>query len=993
MDIKKLERRNSSLDIIRIVAVFTVLSVHFFLNNGFYSEPVTGMGPLEGLFSFFSTGNYSDLHGPQMFIMVQMRILFGVCVPLFMILTGYLMSKKTLSKSYYKGIRKTLIIFVLATIACMMFKSIHENPSAKAAFYNFNLESMFNAINATGKYGLKNYILGTLDFTGANYSWYIEMYIGLFLIAPFLNLGYNKLKNKRQKQVLVATFLFLTMVPTIFNIFNFDTATWWMTPTENDTYQKLIPSFWMGIYPITFYYIGAYLREYGIKLKTKPTLILFLICQFLFGVFSFFRSYGTGFKSSSYVYWYGFGPTVLSTLLFVLLSRIKTKNWSPNVKIMLWKISDLALGIYLISYIFDQLIYEVLRKNVPVMVDRLPFYFITVPLCFLLSMGASFILNLLEKLVVFIYEKIKAFVQKQKSISDKLFWQDIFFAAMLVAGIIFSIWKSQYGFGGYDESFYHTIPKRLLSGDILFVDEWNLSQMSSILQLPFVWLYTTISGSTEGIVYAGRIFYIVIHAAACVLIYSRLRKFGYLAAVGSALFFIFTPYNIMSLSYDSMGLGLVTIAGVLIATADYNKKLMIILSGLAFAGAVLCCPYLAIAYILYAVCMGAHIMLKNKNTNFVLKSDMFSLRTFLFFTLGVGILAVIFLALVLPTAGFSGIFENLPYMLDDPQHVSMPFFTKIWKYFESFYNCHIFFKYALYAYGIMLIVLIFDRKRKLHRSLYLIVTTGIVIYTYILLLPTLHSTTYNSIMFPLLFIGITSYILCDNKPRELFAGLFVPGIIYSFCVHITSNQYFYIISMALAASNVASYIFLAQLIRDMKEKPDNITYAVWLKRFSFIFAAFMIFLQGAFQIGSKARHVFWDSEPKLLTAKIEEGPGAGIFTNEANAQSYKTIYDDFVSSYANKQDDNILILSQKTWLYLAAEDMPYGSFSAWLAEETPNTLSRLDSYYTVNPDKKPKYIYVPKDSKWDINQITSQAISQGYTVKETPQSIQFEKTT
>ena len=83
MDIKKLERRDSSLDIIRIVAAFTVLSVHFFLHNGFYSEIV------------------SIDKGPQMFIMVQMRTLFGVCVPLFMILTGYLMSQKTLSKAYY----------------------------------------------------------------------------------------------------------------------------------------------------------------------------------------------------------------------------------------------------------------------------------------------------------------------------------------------------------------------------------------------------------------------------------------------------------------------------------------------------------------------------------------------------------------------------------------------------------------------------------------------------------------------------------------------------------------------------------------------------------------------------------------------------------------------------------------------------------------------------------------------------------------------------
>lgn len=973
MDIKKLERRNSSLDIIRIVAAFTVLSVHFFLHNGFYSETV------------------SIDKGPQMFIMVQMRVLFGVCVPLFMILTGYLMSQKTLSKSYYKGIRKTLIIFVLATIACMIFKSIHETPAAKTAFYNFNFEAMFNAIKGTGKYDLKHYILGTLDFTGANYSWYIEMYIGLFLIAPFLNLGFNKLKNKRQRQILVATFVFLTVIPTVFNIFNFDTATWWMNPTENDTYQKLIPSFWMGIYPITYYYIGAYLRRYGIKMKTVPTLILFFISLFLLGVFSFFRSYGTTFKSSIYIYWYGFSPCVLATLLFVLLSRIKSEKWSPAVKTVLWKVSDLALGIYLMSFVFDSLIYEVLKKSVPVMVNRLPFYFICVPLCFLLSMVASFILNKLEQLIVFLYEKIKAYVITQKTLSAKLFWQDILFAVLILAGIIFYIWKAQFGFGGYDDAFYLTVPHRLLKGDALFVDEWHLSQMSGVLQLPFVWLYTTIAGSTAGIIYAMRIIYVVIHCAACVLIYTRLRKYGVLAAIGTALYFIFTPYDIMALSYNTMGLGLVTLTGVLIATANYKKKLQIIFSGVCFAGAVLCCPYLAVAYILYAVCMAVHIIMKNSNAKFVLKSEMFSPRTFLFFTLGVGIPAVLFLAIfILPKSGFSGVFENLPYMLKDPEHSNVSFISKFPKYFESIFNCHQFFKFAVFAYAIMMIVLIFDRKRKLHRSLYLLVTIGIVIYTYVLFLENLHSTTYNSIMFPMIFIGITSYILCDKKPREMFVSLFILGIIYSICVHVQSNQYFYIIAVALASSNVASYIFLSQLLREMKENPDNITYAVWLKRLSFVLVAFMIFLQGAFQLGAKSHHVFWEGEPDTLTSKIEQGPASGIYTNSGNADKYNRLYKDITEAYGDKEKANLLVLSQNTWLYLAA-DMDYGTFSAWLSGENSNALKRLEDYYTINPDKKPKYIFVPIDSKWDMNQIEQLARSQGYVMKQAENSYQFEK--
>ena len=176
MNYEKLKKRDSSLDILRIVAVFTVLSVHFFLHNGFYSQTI---------------------QGKPMYIAVVMRTLFSVCVPLFMLLTGYLMSKKELSKKYYSGIAKTLVVFVISTLACMIYKNI-----AQGEILNF-----------------KTFILGTLDFTGSNYSWYIEMYIGLFLLAPFLNLAYGKLKSKRQKQVLLITVVFLTPKRLKYNAF------------------------------------------------------------------------------------------------------------------------------------------------------------------------------------------------------------------------------------------------------------------------------------------------------------------------------------------------------------------------------------------------------------------------------------------------------------------------------------------------------------------------------------------------------------------------------------------------------------------------------------------------------------------------------------------------------------------------------------------------------------------------------------------------------
>lgn len=947
MDIKKLQSRNASMDIIRIVAAFTVLSVHFFLHNGFYSQIVEGV---------------------PMYIMVLMRTLFSVCVPLFMILTGYLMSHKTLSRKYYSGISKTLIIFVLATLACMIFKTVHDNEP----------------------FSLKSFILGTLDFTGANYSWYIEMYIGLFLLVPFLNLAYNKLKNKRQKQVLVLTLVFLTIIPTLFNIFNFDNPAWWSDPKSSDTFAKLVPSWWMGFYPIAYYFTGCYIREYGIKLKTRSMLVLFLLAILIFGTFNFYRSYGTTFKSGIYVYWYGFEPYILSVLLFVLLSRIKTDNMNEKVKFVLWKVSDLALGIYLISYIFDMLVYPVLNEKITTMTDRLPFYFVTVPIVFICSMLASAVLNIAAKYIQIFFKKLVEFIKTQRQRADKYKWQDYIFIALIAGGIIFAFWKCVFGFGGNDEAFYLTVPQRFNMGDALIKDEWHLSQLSGFLLMPFVWLFTTITGSTEGIILAARVLYIIFHATVSIVIYSRIRKYGYVSVFASVLYFIYTPYDIMAMSYNTMGLDFVTLAGVIMGTASYKKKLPLIVSGVAFAAAVLCCPYLAVAYILYGICVLIHTFIRNKETKFILKSELFAGKTFLFFSIGIFALAAVFLVFALTRVSIKEIFNYLPYLMTDPEHPQIALGTRFGMYFKSIYNCHSHFKIALFSYLVMIVVMIIDRKRKSHRSIYLIVTTAIVIFCYVLLLPQLTYSTYNAIMFPLIFIGITSYILCENKPKPLFASLFVLGIIYSFAICFSSNQYFYVISMVITASNIASYVFLAQLLREMKTTQDNIEYAVWVKRGSFLFVAFMIFLQGAFQITVKAEHCFWESgNTSNLTAQIKNGPAKGIYTNVNNCNTYEQIYSD-LQYYKNKQEDNILFLTSKTWCYLAV-DFPYGTLSAWISGEKPSSVERLKTYYRVNYEEIPKYIYIPKDSEWDFTNIYNDAGASGYSVEENDISYKLEK--
>ncbi|MBQ3417049.1 MAG: acyltransferase family protein [Ruminococcus sp.] len=992
MDLDALKRRNSTLDVIRIVALASVLSVHFFLHTGFYSQPYSGYsGPIESIVKAISEQNPDNLNGLWMFLTFMMRTLFGVCVPLFIMLSGYLMGKKTVSRSYYKGIRKTLIIFVLVSVVHFFFKAFREDALVKAAAASGGIDAIFKAFSESETLDFKHFIFGIFDYTHANYSWYIEMYIGLFLIIPFLNLGYNKLKTKRQKQVLVLSFVFISILPTLFNIYNFDSASWWLDPRTSDTYQKFLPAFWMGIYPIAYYYIGMYLREYGVKPKTKSLVGILCVSLLLGTLFNVYRSSGGGFITGSYNYWYGFIPCVLSVTLFALLLRIKSDNWNEKVRFGLWKISDLVVGAFLMSFVSDMLVYDVLKAKVPTFLQRIPYFFIVVPLSLILSLVFAFILDLAYRGIIKLYEIIKVFVIAQREKEHGYKWQDLLFIVLFAAVLIVMLWKVVYGFGGSDETFYLTIPHRLVMGDSLFTDEWNLSQLAGFLMMPFVWFYTTVFGGTEGIILGARILYIIVHSASAIIIYTRLRKRGYIALIGVILFYLFTPYDIMTMSYNTMCLGLTALSGVLIGTANYDKKLQIILAGLAFSGAVLCSPLLAIGYVLYALCMVVHIALRKKETKFALKSKMFAPRTFLLFTAGVSILAVIFFVFLLSRASILDVFNNLSIMMNNSSHQSIPITSRYFTCLKAVYNCSPLFKYFLYAYGATLIAMIFDKKRRLHRSIYLMISIGLTVLTQISFLPALGSKSYNAIMFPMIFITITSYILCEKKPRELFVSLFCVGVLYATCAGVVSDQYYYIISTALSVSNLAGYVFLAQLVREMREQPDNIAYALWMKRGCFVLIALTLCIQCGAQLFAKTHHVFWDSEPKALEYEIEEGPAKGLCTTRQKHDTYMQIYND-LKVYQDKKRDNILFMTMITHPYLDVEDFPYGTYSAWLAGEDEKTLERLRKYYKLNPDKIPRYIYLPKVAEFDADAVLQEARENGYVITETDVAYHMEKT-
>ena len=361
-------KRNPAADIIRCLAFFTVVSVHFFLNNGFYEQTV---------------------YGKRMLTMVFMRAFFIICVPLFMTLSGFLLRNKKLSKDYYKKIGKTITTYILASIACIIYSTVFLHQS----------------------WGIKTVFAGILNFTAAPYSWYIEMYLGLFLIIPFLNIIYNHLPSQKWKLFLVLIFIILTALPSIVNVYNFDSAEWWLLPSSSSTMYKIIPEWWVSIYPITYYFIGCYLSEFGLKVKPSLNIILLFASVLLSGLYSFWRSYKSVFTWGSWCGYNSIFSVIITVLVFSLIINLNYEKFPTKLASFLKNISGLCLGGYLVSWIFDKAFYPILLEKIPLMTDRLEYYFIIVPAVFISSLILSYLLTkvqlLLENLSIFTINFLK----------------------------------------------------------------------------------------------------------------------------------------------------------------------------------------------------------------------------------------------------------------------------------------------------------------------------------------------------------------------------------------------------------------------------------------------------------------------------------------------------------------------------------------------------------------------------------------------------------
>ena len=357
-------KRNASLDVLRLCAFFFVACVHFYLNSGFY-DTVT--------------------EGTPMLVMWILRSLPNTCVALFLMLSGYLMTNKTVSRKYYSGLPRILVTYLLCSLFCILYKARFLGTGRTAG----------------------GWLRTVLDYTASDYAWYIEMYLGLFLMIPFLNSAYHGLKSQKEKLILILSFLLLTSLPGLLNTFDLSTPGWWADPGSSNHFTKLLPAWWTGFYPVTYYFLGSYLREYPItgprqsgkgKMKKSTCLLLLILFCAAAGVYNYYRMHGIKF------YWGAFltnaSPLVVvpAVLFFELIAESGLKLPEKAGKVLGW-FSGLTLGAFLCAPVFDHFVYSRFKMLVPEVSDRWIWAPVTVTAVFLLSLSAAAVIEAVRLLL------------------------------------------------------------------------------------------------------------------------------------------------------------------------------------------------------------------------------------------------------------------------------------------------------------------------------------------------------------------------------------------------------------------------------------------------------------------------------------------------------------------------------------------------------------------------------------------------------------------
>ncbi len=544
--------------------------------------------------------------------------------------------------------------------------------------------------------------------------------------------------------------------------------------------------------------------------------------------------------------------------------------------------------------------------------------------------------------------------------------KNFFACAGIIFFALFLLRSAFYGSSSPDESFYLTIPYRIIKGDAFLVDEWHASQFSAVLLYLPMKVFLMINGSTDGIIVYFRCLFVLCQTLVSYYTFFKLKKYGTLPAfLSSVIFLLYVTETVNMLDYYTMSLmGFQVIALLLFCSYNLNSP-RLIFTGIVFACVVLAQPFNCLIYFIYTLAIIISLSVRKKKNISEYYKKYLSIKSWGFITAGIVLVAIIFFAFLLSKMSLSDFLSNFGNIFGGHDH-TLPFAADTGKSDMFSYSTIIktLIKIApigFYVSVLLAAYLIYDRKNFKGRNLKLFVSliaiAILVVESSIVSTSQITATLFRPYI--LFVFTLAVILLTKNKDKSLMMITW-SGIVYIVFLGIISQALDYVGVIGLVISNTALAPALKHLFDEISSKKNDVTKKSKQNTITKVFCG-VCALVFVFDIISGTSIKLSDdtmalaSESKFIKAEstISKGPMKGIRLSNDSAETYYNIIADTEEIKYNSCE-KVLVASLTPWIYFCFDESP-ATFTTWYIEE------EFDLYgeYYKNKDRIPQCIYIP----------------------------------
>jgi len=306
-------KRNSGIDMLRILSMIGIVSLH-----------VIGLG---GGIELIPDGTLANT------FVRYIWIISFISVDVFGILTGYLnCNKKTL---HWNRILDLLVV---------------------VAFWSIVITVIFCVYPGRLLTGWKDYVVSILPAFKGRY-WYITSYVFVYFMIPYLNRFIETMDRQWFRKFLLVCFVLLSIIPT-FGKTDFFRANTGSSPL------------WLTI----CYFIGAYLRKFDVKLNRSKCLASFIgLSTFILGWQLFCLQFFYGRLGNAWTAAYYSPFIIIMAILFfeVFVDGFKLSS-DRMVQVLKW-MADGMFGVYIIhahAQLWDKIIQPAITDMMKILAEQ-----------------------------------------------------------------------------------------------------------------------------------------------------------------------------------------------------------------------------------------------------------------------------------------------------------------------------------------------------------------------------------------------------------------------------------------------------------------------------------------------------------------------------------------------------------------------------------------------------------------------------------------------